>query len=74
MRKYKHMDLDNRITIHLMLNDSKSFKAIGDAIGKDCTSVSREVRNHLQFQTGVTKRASPYQLLPLNKNKCRWQR
>lgn len=44
------MSLDDRIMIASMLNQNKSFKAIGAAIGKNCTTVSREVKNHMVFK------------------------
>lgn len=46
----KHMTLEDRYTIYQMLNDGVSFKKIADAINKNCTSISREVRNHLEFK------------------------
>jgi len=47
MEKNKHMDLDIRYQIEHGLNKGLSFKAIGILIGKDCTTVSKEVRSHL---------------------------
>ena len=46
----KHMTLEDRYTIYHMLNDGDSFKKIADAIHKNCTSVSREIKNHLVFK------------------------
>lgn len=46
----KYMTLEDRYTIYQMLNDGVSFKKIADAINKNCTSISREVRNHLEFK------------------------
>ena len=58
MPKNKHMTLDDRITISSMLDQRESFKAIGMAIEKDCTTISREIRNHLTFQkTGAYGRS-----------------
>lgn len=42
--KFKHLTLDNRISIENGLNHSLSFKCIGSDIDKDCTTVSKEVR------------------------------
>lgn len=50
MNKNKHLSLAERVTIKLMLDDSASFKKIGRALGRDCTIISKEVRNHLLFQ------------------------
>ena len=58
MAKNKHMTLDDRCKIKQMLDSSGSFKAIGVEIGKDCTTVSKEVRNHRVFKkTGCTGKA-----------------
>lgn len=40
------MSLNERIRIQSGLERSESFKSIARAIGKDCTTVSREIRNH----------------------------
>lgn len=48
--KSKHLTLNDRIKISQMLSEQKSFKAIAAAIEKNCTSVSREIRNHMVFR------------------------
>lgn len=50
MRKNKHLSLEERSTIKAMLDCSASFKAIGRALGRDCTTISKEVRSHLVFK------------------------
>jgi IS30 family transposase len=40
----KHLTSEQRSQIQNGLNSGKSFKEIGREIGKDCTSVSREIR------------------------------
>lgn len=50
MNKQKHLTLDSRITIEAMLNKGESFKAIGRFLNKDCTTISKEVKNHICFQ------------------------
>lgn len=50
MPKYKHFTLDERITIEHMLKSSQSFKAIGRALNRDCTSISKEIKNHITFK------------------------
>lgn len=42
----KHLSLDDRLTIQCNLCLGKSFKYIGNLINKDCTTISKEVRNH----------------------------
>ena len=57
MEKHKHLDLDARIAIEVGLKNRKSFKQIAREIGKDCSTVSKEVRNHLHFvKTGSYNR------------------
>ena len=53
MAKYEHLTLEDRCTIAAMLKNGDSFRTIGNAIGKDPSTISKEVRNHLVFsQTG----------------------
>ena len=49
MVKNKHLSLEDRCIIAAMLKNRDSFRTIGNAIGKDPTTVSKEVRNHLIF-------------------------
>ena len=48
--KNKHMSQYDRITIENGLNHSLSFKAIAKKIGKDCTTVSKEIRNNFNVK------------------------
>jgi len=58
MAKNTHLLLDDRHTISNLLNSSTSFKAIGIEIGKDCTTISKEVRNHRIYKnTGAFGKA-----------------
>lgn len=43
--KNKHLTYDERVFIQQNLNKF-SFKEIGKKLGKDCTSISREIRRH----------------------------
>ena len=45
-KKNKHMTLDDRIEIQECLNKGMTFKAIGQRIGKDQTTISKEVKLH----------------------------
>ena len=47
MAKNTHLTLDERIEIEAALNERKSFKMIARDLGKDPTTISKEVRNHL---------------------------
>ena len=54
--KNKHMTLDDRIEIQECLAKGISFKDIGKRIGKSATTISREVKQHLQTHgNGYTK-------------------
>lgn len=55
-KKNKHMTLDDRIEIQECLAKGMTFKAIGNRIGKNPTSISREVKLHAQMhKSGYTK-------------------
>lgn len=41
------MTLENRITIQNELSKGTSFKDIGILLGKDCTTISKEIRKHI---------------------------
>ena len=45
--KYKHLTLDDRITIQKCLKDKCTFTEISEAIGKDPSTISKENRGHL---------------------------
>ena len=58
MNKQKHLVLDSRFSIETKLNEGESFKAIGRFLGKDCTTISKEVKNHMCYEkTGTYGRA-----------------
>lgn len=56
MNKNKHLGLNDRYVIEHSLNKRDSFKTIGKLIGKDCTTISKEVKAHLLFE----KKGAPY--------------
>jgi len=43
----KHLTLSERKDIEILLKEGKSFKKIGRNLGKDCTTISKEIRYHL---------------------------
>ena len=51
LKKNKHMTLDDRIEIQECLSKGMTFKAIGERIGKNQTTVSREVKIHMEPYT-----------------------
>ena len=50
MANNKHLTTDNRYTIQAMLNNKASFKTIADALDKDPSTISKEIRSHLVFR------------------------
>lgn len=44
--KHKHLNESNRHIIESELNKRSSFKRIAELTGKDCTTISKEVRKH----------------------------
>ena len=55
--KYKHLTLDDRIAIQKGLKETLSFAEIAASIGKDPSTISKEVRVHLTTkETGTRSR------------------
>ncbi len=55
-KKNKHMTLDDRIEIQECLTKGMTFKAVGQRIGKNQTTVSKEVKLHGKVHiNGFTK-------------------
>lgn len=50
MANNKHLTLDDRFRISNCLVKGMSFKAIGMELDKDCTTISKEIRNHIIFK------------------------
>ena len=50
-KRNKHMTLDDRIEIQECLSKGMTFKAIGERIGKSQTTISREVKIHMETHT-----------------------
>ena len=51
-KRNKHMTFDDRQEIHECLNKGMGFKAIATRIGKDPTTISKEVKKHLKVNEG----------------------
>ena len=47
-KEVKHLTLDDRIEIQNGLQNGITFKTIAKRIGKDPTTVSKEVKKHIQ--------------------------
>ena len=50
MAKNAHLTYDDRLTIQSSLADRLSFKAIGLILGKDPSTIAKEVKGHLKFE------------------------
>lgn len=50
MAKNKHLSPMERLIIEQALKDRNSFKAIGRELGRDCTTISKEIRTHIIFK------------------------
>ena len=46
MAKNAHLTFDERQTIEVSLRDNLKFKEIGELLGKDPSTISKEIRNH----------------------------
>ena len=53
--KYKHLTLDDRITIQKALKEGQNFVEIGTLLGKDPSTVSKEVRGHSEWKNTGTR-------------------
>jgi len=51
-KKHKHMTLDDRIEIQECLDHGMTFKAIARRVGKDQTTISKEVKKHIKVNPG----------------------
>ena len=54
-KKNKHLTSDERLEIQECLNYGMTFKAIGNRIGKDQTTISKEVKKHLVISPSTIK-------------------
>ena len=50
MATQKHLILEDRVEIEKGLDNRKSFKKIATELGKDCSTISKEVRGHRVFE------------------------
>lgn len=50
MNRNRHLNQDERITIEQRLKERESFKSIGRELSKDPTTITKEVKNHIQFK------------------------
>lgn len=50
MNKNKHLLQSDRVMLETLLNQSNSYKFIGNELGKDPTTIAKEVKNHIIFK------------------------
>ena len=50
MKKHKHLTLSDRIIIERGLTEKASFRSIAKELGKDPSTISKEIKNHVQFK------------------------
>ncbi len=50
MKKHSHLTLDDRIQIQKLLNEKNSFKQIARELGKDPTTIPKEIKGHIQVK------------------------
>ena len=55
-KKNLHLTLDDRIEIQECLSHGMTFKAIGRRIGKDQTTISKEIKKHIEIVPTSVKR------------------
>ncbi len=46
----KHLSLEDRLIIEQEISLNKSFKHIGKLLNKDCTTISKEIKNHYKLK------------------------
>jgi len=68
--KNKHMSLDDRFEIQDCLNHGMTFKAIARRIGKDPTTISKEVKKHLAVNPSTSVRRTDLDGEPLPDKRC----
>ena len=54
-KNHKHLSYDDRLTIQEGLAKSETFKAIAASIGKDQTTVSKEIKKHITITASTVK-------------------
>ena len=60
----KHLTPEERHEIQMCLDCGMTFKAIANRIGKDPTTVSKEVKKHLQTKPVASNRSQPTETCP----------
>jgi IS30 family transposase len=69
-KKNKHMSLDDRIEIQACLDHAMTFKAIARRIGKDQTTVSKEIKKHITVNPGEPSKITDSKGTPVAMQPC----
>ena len=48
--KNKHLTFNERLEIEQGLKNNLSFKELGRRLSKDCTTISKEIKNHIVYK------------------------
>lgn len=51
----KHLTLDDRIYIENSLNKDYTFKSIAKYLCKDTTTISKDIKRHIAYRTGIIR-------------------
>jgi IS30 family transposase len=70
MKKNKHMTFDDRHEIQMCLDRGMTFKAIANRIGKDQTTVSKEVKKHITVNPSEAVEHTNSSGVPIVKPPC----
>lgn len=68
--KHKHLTFEDRKEIMECLDKNVSFKAIGRRIGKDPTTISKEVKKHVDVREPVTTSTTKSDGTPVGERPC----
>lgn len=68
-KRNKHMTVDDRLEIQACLDRGVNFKDIARRIGKDPTTISKEVKKHLEVKPAPVKRTS-LDGTPIERKQC----
>lgn len=60
MKTNTHLNLEQRNTIQLLLGYNKTFTEIGNSIGKDRTTISKEIKNNRYSKYGYSNTNTSY--------------
>ena len=69
-KKQKHMSFDDRLEIQTCLDHGMTFKAIAKRVGKDQTTISKEVKKHIVVNPNTQLTVTDEAGTPITKQPC----